>query len=136
MISIDQIAGQLDKVHRTKNGYMACCPAHEDRSQSLSITEADGRILMHCFAGCGIDEITQALGISVIDLFPDASRDRHQQVPEFKRRQYEELLTHERLVKMMVDQLHTTNTKPTEADKARAELAVTRIKKLEALLDE
>ena len=47
------------------------CPAHDDREASLSIAQAqDGTILLKCFAGCQITEITRALGISVSDLFP------------------------------------------------------------------
>lgn len=52
--------------------YLARCPAHEDRSPSLSIRALDdGRILMHCFAGCDIEDVTGALGLEVGDLFPD-----------------------------------------------------------------
>ena len=47
--------------------------AHHDRSPSLSIrgTE-DGRILIHCFAGCTPAEICAALGIEVAQLFYDS----------------------------------------------------------------
>jgi len=37
------------------------CPAHDDYNPSLSITEKDGRILWHCFAGCSQQEVYQAL---------------------------------------------------------------------------
>lgn len=38
--------------------WTACCPAHNDRSPSLSIREeAAGRVLVHCFAGCPPDEM-------------------------------------------------------------------------------
>jgi hypothetical protein len=30
----------------------ARCPAHDDHSPSLSITDRDGRLLVHCHAGC------------------------------------------------------------------------------------
>ena len=36
-----------------KSGGTACCPAHEDRNPSLSTTDGrDGRLLIHCHAGC------------------------------------------------------------------------------------
>ena len=39
--------------HRAGAGWMACCPAHEDSTPSLSITESrDGMLLVHCHAGC------------------------------------------------------------------------------------
>jgi len=46
------------------------CPAHEDGSPSLSITEtADGRVLMHCFGGCTVEEVLWALGLGLDVLF-------------------------------------------------------------------
>lgn len=46
---------------RLGQGFMCCCPAHDDRSPSLSITDADNKILLHCFAGCTFEEVTCAL---------------------------------------------------------------------------
>src|SRR5262249_40017408 len=38
------------------------CPAHEDRSPSLSVSETrDGRPLVHCFAGCTPAQVIDAL---------------------------------------------------------------------------
>lgn len=40
---------------RTGKGWVARCPAHGDRSSSLSTAEGqDGRILLHCHAGCSM----------------------------------------------------------------------------------
>jgi hypothetical protein len=51
-------------------GWMAQCPAHDDAQASLSITiGGDGRVLLHCHAGCTLDAITSALGIEARDLF-------------------------------------------------------------------
>ena len=53
------------KIRRCGNGYIDVCPAHEDRTPSLSICEAeDGKIPLHCFAGCGFDETIGAAGLS------------------------------------------------------------------------
>ena len=42
--------------------WMACCPAHEDRSPSLSIHDSDdGKVLVHCFAGCDQETVIAAL---------------------------------------------------------------------------
>lgn len=69
---IDSLLSQLRKVRRTAPGeWVACCPAHEDRNPSMTVKDCgDGRILCHCFAGCSIDEITGAIGLSVSDLMP------------------------------------------------------------------
>ena len=40
---------------------MARCPAHPDRIPSLAITEQDGRILIHCHAGCDQKSVVSAL---------------------------------------------------------------------------
>ncbi|MGE5568911.1 MAG: CHC2 zinc finger domain-containing protein, partial [Rhodospirillales bacterium] len=46
---------------RSGAGWMARCPAHDDRSPSLAIHERDGRVLVHCFAGCGQEAVIEAL---------------------------------------------------------------------------
>jgi hypothetical protein len=47
---------------RNARGWMACCPAHDDRTPSLSIADgAEGRILLTCFAGCSWAAIRDAL---------------------------------------------------------------------------
>jgi hypothetical protein len=46
------------------------CPAHNDRSPSLSIREGDdGRVLLLCRAGCALDSILAALKLARRDLF-------------------------------------------------------------------
>lgn len=45
------------------------CPAHEDRQASLSVRRADDRVLMHCFAGCRIDDILASIELTRRDLF-------------------------------------------------------------------
>ena len=41
---------------------MACCPAHDDQTPSLSLADgADGRLLLHCHAGCAFTDILAAL---------------------------------------------------------------------------
>lgn len=52
------------------------CPAHEDRTPSLSIALGqDGRILLHCFAGCPVESILSALGLDWKDIFPEGDFD-------------------------------------------------------------
>jgi 5S rRNA maturation endonuclease (ribonuclease M5) len=54
------------------HGWQAKCPAHEDHTPSLSISEGhDGRILLKCFAGCPTESIVAALGLELRDLFVD-----------------------------------------------------------------
>ena len=71
MRPVENILSALDKVrNRGTNSWIACCPAHDDKSPSLSIKETqDGDILLHCFAGCGVDDVLAALGLEMSDLF-------------------------------------------------------------------
>ena len=76
-MSAEDLLNQLSKVRKNGEGkWMACCPAHDDKSPSLSVSEgADGHILIHCFAGCSPEEILFSVGLQMADLFPD--RDQH-----------------------------------------------------------
>lgn len=59
----------LNKVRQTApNQYMACCPAHEDKNPSLSIKFDSGKILLHCFTGCLLEDILNSLNITQSDL--------------------------------------------------------------------
>jgi transposase-like protein len=43
-------------------GYQCRCPVHDDREPSLSVTDGhDGKLLVHCFAGCPADAVLAAL---------------------------------------------------------------------------
>lgn len=66
------ILQHLDKVRPTGPGkWLACCPAHDDKSPSLSVRETDdGTVLLKCFAGCNASEIVESIGLSLSDLFP------------------------------------------------------------------
>jgi len=62
---------RLDKVRKNGTaGWMACCPAHTDKNQSLSIAERDGKVLIHCFAGCRTADVLEAVGLSWADIMP------------------------------------------------------------------
>lgn len=74
--SIDLVRGRLERVRKVGDGYIASCPAHEDRNASLSIAIGnDGRILVHCFAGCAIGDVLGAIGLMISDLFPQRIKD-------------------------------------------------------------
>lgn len=51
---------------------MCCCPAHDDRTPSLSVTIGKRAILFHCFAGCTNEAVLANLariGVRSADLF-------------------------------------------------------------------
>jgi hypothetical protein len=67
---------RLDRLKATGPGtWVASCPASNhrqgDRSRGLSVREGDdGRVLFHCFAGCTPAEVVSAMGLELVDLFP------------------------------------------------------------------
>lgn len=75
-MQISDFLARLDGVKRHGDRYTAKCPAHDDHTPSLSIREgSDGRILLHCFAGCSVDQVVGAMGLKIVDLFPASDSD-------------------------------------------------------------
>lgn len=71
-MSADILLQHLEKVKRTGQGkWLACCPSHGDKTPSLSIRELDdGRVLVHCFAQCSVEEVLGAVGLAFDALYP------------------------------------------------------------------
>ncbi len=106
-MNINVILSRLEKVTRTGDGqYQARCPAHNDRNPSLSIREAeDGRVLVTCHAGCSVEEVVNAVGLRVRDLFPESQLSPVKLGEYRKRKTHEEILQalrHEMLVLLQV----------------------------------
>lgn len=70
MLAIKELLGRLDQVRQSgPSQWSARCPAHDDRSPSLSIGVGDGgAVLLHCHAGCSFEQVTEALGVAPGDL--------------------------------------------------------------------
>jgi hypothetical protein len=52
--------------------WLASCPVHDDRKPSLSVSVGqDGCVLLHCFAGCSTQQVAEALGLRMSELFAD-----------------------------------------------------------------
>lgn len=73
MSKLEVLLGRLLKVRGKRNNtWTACCPAHGDTNPSLAIKVTDdGRVLIHCFAGCSVEEVVGAVGLALPDLYPD-----------------------------------------------------------------
>lgn len=75
-MSVNNLLEKLKYRKVRKNQWVAVCPAHDDSSPSLHITEKDdGRVLIHCYAGCGALDVLRAVNCNWSDLFPDT--DQH-----------------------------------------------------------
>jgi len=57
---------------------MALCPGHDDSERSLSVTEAEDRILVNCFAGCELLDILKPLDLEPKDLFLNSHKSQSQ----------------------------------------------------------
>lgn len=88
-MNVSDLLQRLEKVRSTgADKWLARCPSHEDRSPSLAIKQtADSKILLHCFAGCAVADITATLGLKLSDLMPDSpDRDRTKaKAPKFNK---------------------------------------------------
>jgi hypothetical protein len=70
-VNAGDVIPRLKRVRRTGRGWTAEAPCHDDRSNSLSVgIGGDGRVLLHCFAGCRQEAIVRAMGLELRDLFP------------------------------------------------------------------
>jgi len=76
-MTADSIARAL-KARRSGAGWMAKCPAHDDNNPSLSIRDADGKVLLHCHAGCGQRNVIEALKAK--GLWPEHPRNPRRQI--------------------------------------------------------
>ena len=71
MTPIEMVLERIPAKQAGADSWMACCPAHADSSPSLSITLADDdKVLIHCHAGCKLDDVLVAVGMKRSDLFP------------------------------------------------------------------
>jgi hypothetical protein len=72
-MTVSELLPLLNRVRQRGSRWSAQCPAHGDKSPSLSISEGERGILLRCFAGCSVREICNALGLEITDLFFDAA---------------------------------------------------------------
>ncbi len=82
-MSIDTLISRLEGVKETGAGkYLSRCPSHDDRSPSLAISEGDdGRVLLHCFAGCETEDVLFAVGLTFADVMPERIGQDHAYKP-------------------------------------------------------
>ncbi|MBX8516064.1 DUF927 domain-containing protein [Pseudomonas cichorii] len=100
---VDRILQRLDGVRTSgndKNRHMAKCPAHRDKSPSLSVSSTkDGRALINCFAGCSSVDVLAAIGLEFKDLFPGrpSATDRS----DYRRKALESGRDHARIIQQI-----------------------------------
>ena len=74
---LEALGDRVTGSQRSDGTRSARCPSHDDRRASLSIGEgANGRALLHCFAGCETEGVLRAVGLSPADLMPPREEPR------------------------------------------------------------
>lgn len=60
------------KIEKRNGDKVQCkCPCHDDKKASMTITNNNGKILIHCHAGCSTDDILSSVGLTYSDLHLD-----------------------------------------------------------------
>lgn len=73
---IEEIVPRFQNVKKIGDKqYICSCSAHKDNKPSLTITEEDNKILIHCFAGCDTKIILNTVGLKEKDLFNNPPKD-------------------------------------------------------------
>ncbi len=71
-LPFDILTKRLTNLRGYRPNVAACCPAHRDTNPSLSVTElSDGKILLHCHAGCSTEEVLAAVDLDFSHLYPN-----------------------------------------------------------------
>ena len=75
---LNHLLERLASVRRAGRGWVAKCPAHDDKTPSLNIREGEKGLLIKCWTGCSLADICAALGIQPCKLFYDSGLTREQ----------------------------------------------------------
>ena len=124
------LLARLDGVKRTGEGrWVARCPAHEDRSPSLSVRELpDGRVLLHDFGGCSVQDVLVAIGMTMRDLHPERLGDFKRERAPFPAQDVLRAIAHEALVVLVAASTAAKGGSLDVDTLARLTLAVRRIR--------
>ncbi len=134
MTPAENLIQRLAKVRGRNGSWTACCPAHNDKGPSLAVRELpDGRVLLHCFAGCETESVLGAIGMDMTDLFPPDSKRREYGPgkpgvkPAFYASDLMRIIAFEALVVQIVAFDIASGKRPSEDDQKRMMVAYERI---------
>jgi hypothetical protein len=72
LADFEDVLDKLEVASRNDEKAMSFCPAHNDcNNPSLSIKAENGRLLLHCFAGCQPEDIVSKIGLGMQELFAE-----------------------------------------------------------------
>lgn len=133
-ISAKELVARFEAViHRGGDAWYARCPAHKDKSPSLSIRDTGETFLIYCQARCTTEDVLAAVGLSFRDLYPKPWRAVREAATstaawEHRKRSRVDPLEHERLILEVAQADISAGKALSLEDRARVELAVMRTK--------
>jgi hypothetical protein len=72
LADFENVLDRLNVASRNGEKAMSYCPSHDDRNNpNLSVKAENGRLLLHCFAGCHTEDIVSKIGLGMKDLSSD-----------------------------------------------------------------
>jgi hypothetical protein len=75
--TLAELLSNLESVSESGEGWSACCPAHPDSRPSLSVhAKSNGRFLIKCHRDCKFEDIVQAAGMTLTEMFDTALSTR------------------------------------------------------------
>lgn len=81
-MTLQELISHFEVARRISNtSYQCKCPAHEDKTASLTISEKSGKLLLRCHAGCKTENVLAAVGLT----FKEIS-DHRQDTSTWKKR--------------------------------------------------
>jgi hypothetical protein len=88
-VALNDVLSRLQGVKKSGNDYTALCPAHDDKTASLSIKEGErGKVLLHCHADCTAESVAGALGFAMRDLMGEDKKPQYSGAVEVARYRY------------------------------------------------
>jgi 5S rRNA maturation endonuclease (ribonuclease M5) len=75
--ALEAVLARFPNVRKLGREYAVHCPAHEDSSPSLNITQGTKGVVLTCRAGCDANDVLAALGLGWADLFDKPNEQPH-----------------------------------------------------------
>lgn len=133
-MSVEDFLSRLKKVRQVGPGRWMCeCPAHDDRTASLSVRDDGQKTLINCFALCEREAILGAVGLHWSALFHDHDGASREYRGEYRResrlpaRDVLEALANEALLVAVAAQNIASGVELTKQDLERLMQAAERI---------
>ena len=127
---LHEILERLDKVKKFGGKYLACCPVHNDRNPSMSVTEKDNKVLIYCHA-CGASglDVVEAIGLDHFALFNDQPKSTGIK-RRYSKKQIDEALEDAWYIQVYESELEK-NYRPSREEYRRYKLSLQRVKVLD-----